>query len=169
MLAGKLDPARVLQVNCMVCGAGCLGPRFAVQCREGFVAWGYLAISPLNCHITTINPNSSACSPQLVIERRACFPYKIDQLSAARGTASFAHRFAPHAMNPNNSAARHLTKAAHRKNMQIISTFQAKAALPLRAAKNGTRIIQSAPKPQTLQPSGLTREEVRQIVIDMIG
>jgi hypothetical protein len=53
--------------------------------------------------------------------------------------------------------------------MQIISTFQAKAALPPRAATNVTRVMQSARKPQTLQPSGLTREEIRQIVIDMIG
>ncbi|MGO4706829.1 hypothetical protein AB4072_13755 [Microvirga sp. 2MCAF38] len=53
--------------------------------------------------------------------------------------------------------------------MQIISTLQAKEILSPRAEKDTAPTVQPARKTSTPQPTGLTREEVRQIIIDMIG
>jgi hypothetical protein len=54
--------------------------------------------------------------------------------------------------------------------MQNISIIRpAKPAPQPRIAKESGRMAQAGRKARATQPSGLSREEVRQIVIDMIG
>jgi hypothetical protein len=53
--------------------------------------------------------------------------------------------------------------------MQTITIHPSKAPPSLRAAKASPRNIRSSDKAKAPQHAGLTREELRQIVIDMIG
>ena len=53
--------------------------------------------------------------------------------------------------------------------MQTIHHHQPKPASKPHAAKDALRASEARRKHQKSQPSGLSREEIRQIVIDMIG
>ena len=53
--------------------------------------------------------------------------------------------------------------------MQTFHHHQPKTASKPHAAKDALRAAEARRKHQKSQPSGLSREEMRQIVIDMIG
>jgi hypothetical protein len=62
-----------------------------------------------------------------------------------------------------------LAEAAHGKNMQITSTLEPKTVASPRLHAKASRSIPAAAKQPKIQPGSLTREELRQIIIDMIG
>jgi hypothetical protein len=85
------------------------------------------------------------------------------------GTAPLAHRYASHSMISNKKAAWHLAEAALGKNMQSISTLEPKTVASRRLPAKAARPNPAAEKQPKIQPGNLTREELRQIIIDMIG
>jgi hypothetical protein len=85
------------------------------------------------------------------------------------GTAPLAHRFALHTMIHSQKRCAAFGRSGLRNDMQTISTLKSKAVVLPPISKVTTPRLQPAAVRPALQRSGLTREELRQIVIDMIG
>jgi hypothetical protein len=116
-------------------------------------------------HISLVNAACSACSPLLVIERRACSS-KHEPVTP-RGTMRPSYRAGLLLASTTNIRRTAPAEAAQGTTMQTQSHPTPAKALP-RSMPRRPEARAAAPtwKPQEV---GLTRQELRDIVIDLIG